>query len=96
MALDEARIRIQSGCSKSALVIGASKFSDFASPAFKETAVLWGDGSGAIQLAKSDKPGYLALASLFRPLDLFSLEHDDDGRAYFKMDGHGVYKFAVK
>ena len=59
-ALSVANSMIQSGQIKTALVIGAETISDVLDEQDRTTAVLFGDGAGAVVVRASDEPGILA------------------------------------
>ena len=58
-ALDVANRMIQTGGSKTALVIGAETLSRITNWNDRTTAVLFGDGAGAVVLQASEEPGIL-------------------------------------
>lgn len=55
---------IQAGNYNNALVIGAERLSFFIDWTMRDTAVLFGDGAGAVVLSKTDKPVGLQQAQL--------------------------------
>lgn len=101
-ALTTADALIKAGVATTALVIGAEVFSSILDWEDRSTCVLFGDGAGAVVLAKSSEPGILAT------------KLDADGRQnhilctagnvaygqvvgdpFLRMDGQAVFKFAV-
>ncbi|MFM9968445.1 MAG: beta-ketoacyl-ACP synthase III [Burkholderiales bacterium] len=94
---------IRSGQSRCALVVGAEVFSRILDWNDRGTAVLFGDGAGAVVLRADTSPGILG-----------SVLHADGSQAkilsvpgticggkvvgspFLQMDGQGVFKFAVK
>jgi 3-oxoacyl-[acyl-carrier-protein] synthase III len=101
---------VATGSSQLALVIGADTNSRVMNPADKKTFPLFGDGAGAVLLAKgSDKQGLLAytLGSdgsgaqlLVRPAGGSCVPLDPgaktDNGYFVKMDGRPVFKWAVR
>ena len=94
---------IRSGSSKNALVIGSEVFSRILDWKDRGTAVLFGDGAGAVVLTPGDKPGILATALhadgahagiLCVPGNVSRGEVI--GTPFLQMDGPAVFKFAVK
>jgi 3-oxoacyl-[acyl-carrier-protein] synthase-3 len=94
---------IKTGASKCALVVGAEIFSRIIDFTDRGTCVLFGDGAGAVVIKASEAPGILSThlhadgsyrGMLCTPGSL------DNGKVrgspFLKMDGSGVYKFAVK
>jgi 3-oxoacyl-[acyl-carrier-protein] synthase III len=84
---------IESGAYQYVLVIGAERFSDIVDWNDRSTAVLFGDGAGAVVLGPVDKnKGILS----------FELGADGSGGQHLrtdkkvKMNGREVYKFAVR
>ncbi|MGH8656511.1 MAG: beta-ketoacyl-ACP synthase III [Gammaproteobacteria bacterium] len=105
-ALDIAYRYIKTEGATRALVIGAETFSRIVDWSDRTTCVLFGDGAGAVVLEASDKPGILS-CHLHADGQYQSLLHVPDGiysgrrsrpdtRAYVKMQGGEVFKFAVK
>ena len=102
-ALDIADKFIRSGSCKYALVVGAEVFSRLLDWSDRGTCVLFGDGSGAVDLGASETPGVHA-----------SVLHADGSQAgilstpgqicggeilgdpFVRMDGQAVFKFAVR
>jgi len=94
---------IRSGSNQRILVIGAEVFSRILNFQDRTTCVLFGDGSGAVLLEASDKPGILSSAlhadGSYR--DILCVPGNTNaggivGSAYLKMDGQAVFKLAVK
>ena len=102
-AMTTANAYIKSGMVKNALVIGAETFSRIVDWNDRTTCVLFGDGAGAVVLSASDEPGIIhsKLKADGNYLDLLNVPGQIAngqvcGSPYVKMDGPGVFKFAVK
>ena len=101
-ALSVANSMIQSGLLKTALVIGAETISDVLDEQDRTTAVLFGDGAGAVVVRASDEPGILA-CKLHSDGELANVLYGDAkirqgkvmGDPRIKMDGQAVFKTAV-
>ncbi|ULJ63645.1 beta-ketoacyl-ACP synthase III [Wielerella bovis] len=102
-ALNTANAYIQSGMAKKVLVIGADIFSRIVDWEDRATCVLFGDGAGAVVLGASEQGGIIAsqlhadgsyLHLLHLPAQMS--EGQICGSPFVKMDGQGVFKFAVK
>jgi 3-oxoacyl-[acyl-carrier-protein] synthase-3 len=97
-----ANAMIQSGQIKTALVIGAETISDILDEQDRTTAVLFGDGAGAVVLKASEEPGILA-CNIHADGDLANILYGDArirggqlmGDPRIKMDGQAVFKNAV-
>jgi len=91
-ALNTANLYIRGGQAKTALVVGAEVLSRVLDWNDRSTCVLFGDGAGAVILQASEAPGIVAA----------KLHADGRHRGMLladplvKMDGQGVFKFAVK
>ncbi|MBY0574958.1 MAG: ketoacyl-ACP synthase III [Undibacterium sp.] len=101
-ALSMADSMIKSGSHKKALVIGAEVFSRILNFADRTTCVLFGDGAGAVVLARSEEPGVLATklhadGSHGHVLCVPGNVNDGviAGSAFLYMDGPAVFKLAV-
>ena len=102
-ALSTANAYIKSGMAKKALVIGAETFSRIVDWNDRTTCVLFGDGAGAVVLGASDEAGIIhsKLKADGNYLDLLNVpaqiaDGGVTGLPFLKMDGQGVFKFAVK
>ena len=102
-ALSTANAYIKSGMAKKALVIGAETFSRIVDWNDRTTCVLFGDGAGAVVLARPTKRASSTANSKAdgNYLDLLNVPGQIAngqvcGSPYVKMDGPGVFKFAVK
>lgn len=102
-ALTTANAYIKSGMAKNALVVGAETFSRIVDWNDRTTCVLFGDGAGAVVLSASDEPGIIhgKLKADGNYLNLLNApgkiaDGQICGSPYVKMDGPGVFKFAVK
>lgn len=102
-ALTTAQAYIQSGMATKALVIGADIFSRIVDWQDRATCVLFGDGAGAVVLGASEEQGIIHsrlhadgayLHLLHTPAQMQNGQID--GLPFVKMDGQGVFKFAVK
>jgi 3-oxoacyl-[acyl-carrier-protein] synthase-3 len=102
-ALSVADQFIASGKVKKALVVGAECFTNLLDWNDRGTAVLFGDGAGAVVLEASDQPGVLS-THLFADgnyADILSVPGQVcsggvKGKGTVEMDGGAVFKFAVK
>ena len=101
-ALSVADQFIRTGSASCALVVGADANSRILDWSDRTTCVLFGDGAGAVVLGTSDEPGILSthLHADGRYEDLLFVDggvfHNGEQRAYVKMQGSEVFKFAVK
>ncbi|WMW82398.1 beta-ketoacyl-ACP synthase III [Undibacterium cyanobacteriorum] len=93
---------IKSGTHEKVLIIGAEVFSRILNFEDRTTCVLFGDGAGAIVMARSDKPGVLATklhADGSQSHVLCVPGHVNNGvvagSAFLYMDGQAVFKLAV-
>jgi 3-oxoacyl-[acyl-carrier-protein] synthase-3 len=94
---------IRSGSHKKALVVGAEVFSRILDWEDRTTCVLFGDGSGAVVLEASERPGILATAAhadgshhgiLSVPGSVCGGKITGD--PFLRMDGPSVFKLAVR
>ncbi|SSY70988.1 beta-ketoacyl-ACP synthase III [Alysiella crassa] len=102
-ALVTADAYIKSGMAKKALVIGADVFSRILDWEDRATCVLFGDGAGAVVLGASEERGIIhsrlhADGNYLNLLNCPAQMSDGNimGSPFVKMDGQGVFKFAVK
>lgn len=102
-ALTTAHAYIKSGLAKKALVIGADVFSRIIDWQDRGTCVLFGDGAGAVVLGASDEAGIIhsklhADGAFLNLLNVPAQMANGEimGTPFLKMDGQGVFKFAVK
>ncbi len=102
-ALNTADLYIRDGQAKNALIVGTEVLSRILNWDDRTTCVLFGDGAGAVVLQRSDTPGILSAklhadgsqrCMLSAPGQI--RDGKIDGEAFIKMDGQGVFKFAVK
>ncbi len=106
--LETATRLIQAGNYRHALVIGAERLSFFLDWTKRDTAVLFGDGSGAVVLSKTDQPvglmqaqigcdakgrDILAVPKFGTAMDRFAV---DNGYWEFDFVGKEIFKRAVK
>jgi 3-oxoacyl-[acyl-carrier-protein] synthase-3 len=104
-ALDIANRLIQTGAATTALVIGAEVLSRLTNWEDRGTAVLFGDGAGAVILQASDEPGLISthIHSDGQYEDLLHVPQGIgsgydaicDGGAYIHMNGNAVFRRAV-
>lgn len=111
-ALDVARQFVETGAVETALVIGAEKMSAITDWTDRTTCILFGDGAGAVVLRRAEEEaggGVLSCATgtdgSLAPL-LFieaggsalptSVETLEAHRGFVKMDGHTIFKHAVR
>lgn len=102
-ALTTADMYIRCGQARTVLVVGAEVLSRLLDWQDRTTCVLFGDGAGAVILQASDEPGILATklrADGSQRCMLEARAHIGkgvvQGDPFIKMDGQGVFKFAVK
>lgn len=102
-ALNTADLYIRGGQAKTALVVGTEVFSRLLDWNDRATCVLFGDGAGAVILRGSDEPGIVSskLHADGRHRGLLRTDGNIrngvvQGDPFVKMDGPGVFKFAVK
>lgn len=107
-ALSVADQYIRTGAAKKVLVGGAETLTQMINWKRRETAVLFGDGAGAVVLEASDEPGILSthIHANGGQADLlctdvgvsrgFDRLQDNDGRAEIYMRGNEVFKVAVR
>jgi 3-oxoacyl-[acyl-carrier-protein] synthase-3 len=99
---------IRCGDVKKVLVCGAETLSEMTNWNRRETAVLFGDGAGAVVLEASEEPGILSthIHANGNHADLLKTEvgvsrgfkglEDNDGKAEILMKGNEVFKVAVR
>ncbi len=102
-ALATADSFIRAGMNQRALVVGAEVFSRIMDWNDRGTCVLFGDGAGAVVLARADQPGLHAsvLRADGNHADILSVPGNVCGgrivgSPYLQMQGSQVFKFAVK
>lgn len=107
-ALSVADKYIRCGDARKALVCGSETLSSIVNWTKRETAVLFGDGAGAVVLEASDEPGILSthIHANGNHADLLSTEvgvsrgfagiEENDGRPELLMKGNEVFKVAVR
>ena len=104
-ALDIANRMVVTGGATTALVIGSETLSRIVNWEDRNTAVLFGDGAGAVVLQASDKPGIIsthihadgAFEDLLEVPHGISEGYDEvrSGQAYIQMQGNAVFRKAV-
>jgi len=94
---------IRSGQNRCALIVGTEVYSRILDWKDRGTAVLFGDGAGAVILRAGSKPGILAsvLHADGSYVDILSVPGNVCGgkivgSPFLQMDGQAVFKFAVK
>ena len=102
-AMNTADLYIRAGQAKTALVVGAEVLSRILDWNDRTTCVLFGDGAGAVVLQASSTPGILSSKLHADGSHRGMLKADGNirngavqGDPFIKMDGQGVFKFAVK
>ena len=102
-ALAIADLMIDRGMARNALVVGAEIYSRILDWNDRGTCVLFGDGAGAVVLARSQERGILSahLHADGRYRDILCVpgqirEGVVSGRPFVHMDGQEVFKFAVR
>jgi 3-oxoacyl-[acyl-carrier-protein] synthase-3 len=102
-ALAIADRRVAGGLARNALVVGAEIYSQILDWEDRSTCVLFGDGAGAVVLMPSREPGILSahLHADGHYKDILCVPGQvKSGRVaglpFVRMDGHAVFKFAVK
>jgi 3-oxoacyl-[acyl-carrier-protein] synthase-3 len=94
---------VAGGAARNALVVGAEIYSRILDWKDRGTCVLFGDGAGAVVLLPSPEPGILSshLHADGRYKDILCVpgqvrQGSVVGTPFVRMDGHTVFKFAVK
>ena len=102
-ALSTAAAYVKSGMAQKVLVVGADTFSRILDWNDRSTCVLFGDGAGAVVLGASEEQGIIhsklhADGSYLNLLNTPAQMANGEicGTPFVKMDGQGVFKFAVK
>ena len=102
-ALTTADMYIRSGQARTVLVVGAEVLTRLLNWEDRTTCVLFGDGAGAVILRASKTPGIIRSKLHTDGSQRCMLEARGhigkgvvQGDPYIKMDGQGVFKFAVK
>ena len=96
-ALDVANRMIQTGGSKTALVIGCETLSRITNWNDRDTAVLFGDGAGAVLLQASGSPGIISthIHADGEFEDLLEVSRNVSGEDFIRMNGNAVFRKAV-
>jgi 3-oxoacyl-[acyl-carrier-protein] synthase III len=102
-ALNTADLYIRGGQARNVLVVGSEVLSRILNWEDRTTCVLFGDGAGAVVLQRSETPGILGAklhADGSQRCMLSATGQISNGKIvgdpFIKMDGQGVFKFAVK
>ena len=93
-ALDVANRMIMTGGATRALVIGSETLSRITNWDDRSTAVLFGDGAGAVVLEASDEPGILSTHT-HADGEFENLLEVPLGEQYIRMNGNAVFRKAV-
>lgn len=93
-ALDVANRMIVTGGAKTALVIGTETLSRITNWEDRTTAVLFGDGAGAVVLQASDEPGLLS-THIHADGEFENLLEVPMGEEFIAMNGNAVFRKAV-
>ena len=96
-ALDVANRMIQTGGSKTALVIGCETLSRITDWSDRDTAVLFGDGAGAVLLQASGTAGIISthIRADGKFEDLLEVPRGISGKDFIRMNGNAVFRKAV-
>lgn len=96
-ALDVANRMIQTGGSKTALVIGCETLSRITNWNDRDTAVLFGDGAGAVLLQASGAPGIISthIHADGKFEELLDVPRGAAGEDFIRMNGNAVFRKAV-
>ncbi len=96
-ALDVANRMIQTGGSTTALVIGCETLSRITNWNDRDTAVLFGDGAGAVLLEASGAPGIISthIHADGKFEDLLEVPRSASGEDFIRMNGNAVFRKAV-
>ena len=102
-AMNTADLYIRGGQARTTLVVGAEVLSRILDWSDRTTCVLFGDGAGAVILQASESPGIISSKLHADGSHRAMLKADGNirngevqGDPFIKMDGQGVFKFAVK
>lgn len=95
-ALGMAASMVETGRADNVLVIGAETLTRIVDPMDRGTAILFGDGAGAVVLARSDDAGGLLSWDTGCDGSLASILEVPAGDAYMSMDGPEVFRKAVR
>ncbi len=93
-ALETANNYIKSGNSNNVLVVGAETLSNIIDKGDRSTAVLFGDGAGAVVLSSDNETGILH-SKLHTDGSYHSSLYVDNKTGYINMQGNQVFKVAV-
>lgn len=92
-ALDAARAQMYMNDIDYAIIIGSEKFSDILDMSDYGTAILFGDGAGAVIVGKADSPFYSITGS--RGSDVIWAKGPGSEASVLHMQGRPVFKFAT-
>ena len=91
-----AQMYVQSNMYDNVLVIGVDKLSKIADMTDRSTAVLFGDGAGAVVVSKVSEGKGIKCHKLGSDGSGADLLYEDLNTHYLKMNGREVFKFAVR
>lgn len=91
-----ATAQIESGRARHAVVIGADGLSRYLDPDDRGSAMLFGDGAGAVVLSAADGPSNVGPVLLASDGDERALIRLDRDERRIRMDGPAVYQHAVR
>jgi 3-oxoacyl-(acyl-carrier-protein) synthase III len=100
-ALAVASDAVRSGSARRVLVIGAERMTDIVEPTDRTIAFLFADGAGAAVVGDADSPGIgpvvrRADGGLQESLRMTAGWADGAGRAWMRMDGRRVFRWAME
>lgn len=89
---------LEAGRADNILLIGSDRLSTITNQDDRDTAILFGDGAGAvlIQNIKDPGPSYFYLGADGTKGDILRVDADNSGKHTIVMDGGAVYKQAVR
>jgi 3-oxoacyl-[acyl-carrier-protein] synthase-3 len=103
--LSLARDMVSAGSAGNVVVAGAERMSDIVDPADRDTAVIFGDGAGAVVVSRAERPGIGAVVWGSDPAGLHNIEQEFSwdtlksaagGRwPYLRMTGPVVFRWAI-
>ena len=98
-ALTTAQQYIENGAAKNVLVVGSETYSRIINWSDRSTAILFGDGAGAVVLSRDNSNGIIHSKILSDGRYMSSLHVNNNyinETGYVEMSGNEVYKIAVK
>lgn len=97
-ALAAASAAVHAGSSRASLVVGTERMSDIVAPDDESTAILFGDGAGAVVVTRDGAPGIGPAVQGTRTdlIDAITVQPDGAfGGPRLRMDGPRVYRWAI-